>query len=307
MSRIRQLLRPEHRIVGGTLLLPAVGIVALGIAFSAYARLGPDTHASHTAAATDVPPPPPAPPLPPDPPVPPPAPHALPVQAPVPPMPPAPPQPPMTGSLHYGNSHDGYALVRKGREGFSMSGDLDDVDEIRSARRSIDGDFLWFRRDGGMSRFDKIPLYMTWAGVLATESEVAAYCQHFSNIVLHRVVNAPWVAGVERILRENPYSQEFVLVTATPQDEIIEILEAIKLRTCFSEVFGAPKKKGAAIHDSLSCREVPLSRCLMVGDARADMEAAAENGIPFLLRRHVSNKDVFCNYTGESVEDFVGL
>ncbi len=160
---------------------------------------------------------------------------------------------------------------------------------------------------GGMSRFDKIPLYMTWAGVLATESEVAAYCQHFSNIVLHRVVNAPWVAGVERILRENPYSQEFVLVTATPQDEIIEILEAIKLRTCFSEVFGAPKKKGAAIHDSLSCREVPLSRCLMVGDARADMEAAAENGIPFLLRRHVSNKDVFCNYTGESVEDFVGL
>ncbi|RZA16830.1 MAG: M56 family metallopeptidase, partial [Lysobacteraceae bacterium] len=40
MSRIRQLLRPEHRIVGGTLLLPAVGIIALGIAFQAYAKLG---------------------------------------------------------------------------------------------------------------------------------------------------------------------------------------------------------------------------------------------------------------------------
>lgn len=160
---------------------------------------------------------------------------------------------------------------------------------------------------GGMSRFEKIPLYLTWAGVPVTESEIAAYCKRFSDIVLHRVIDAPWVAGVERILRKNPYAQEFVLVTATPQDEIIEILDAIKLRTSFSEVFGAPKKKGAAIRDCLSCRDVPLSRCLMIGDARADMEAAVENGIPFLLRRHASNMEVFRNYTGDSVEDFVGL
>ena len=160
---------------------------------------------------------------------------------------------------------------------------------------------------GGMSRFDKMPLYMAWAGVSVTESGVAAYCQKFSDIVLRRVINAPWVAGVERILRENPYAQEFVLVTATPQDEIIEILNAIDLRHSFTEVFGAPTKKGAAIRDCLSRRDVPLAQCLMIGDARADMDAAVENGIPFLLRRHASNKDVFCNYSGDSVEDFVGL
>jgi phosphoglycolate phosphatase-like HAD superfamily hydrolase len=160
---------------------------------------------------------------------------------------------------------------------------------------------------GGMSRLDKMPLYMAWAGVSVTESRVAAYCQHFSDIVLRRVIDAPWVAGTERILRENPYAQEFVLVTATPHGEITEILEAIDLRHCFSEVFGAPTKKGAAIRDCLSRREVPLDRCLMIGDARADMEAALDNGIPFLLRRHASNREVFCNYTGDSVEDFVGL
>src|SRR5690606_37288771 len=55
MSRIRQLLRPEHRIVGGTLLLPAVGIVALGIAFQAYAQLG-TSHAAPTATAPPAPP-----------------------------------------------------------------------------------------------------------------------------------------------------------------------------------------------------------------------------------------------------------
>ena len=51
-------------------------------------------------------------------------------------------------TLRNDDSRAGYALVRKDREGISMSGDLDDVDAIRAARRSIDGDFIWFRRDG---------------------------------------------------------------------------------------------------------------------------------------------------------------
>ena len=152
MSRIRQLLRPEHRIVGGTLLLPAVGIVALGIAFQAYAKLGTTTHAAHaTTSEIPPPPPPPAPPRPPLPPVPPPAPSALPPQPPLPPAPPAPPVPPEPNarfSIHRDGSHDGYALVRRDRDGFSMSGDMDDVDDIKAAKRSIDGDFLWFRRGG---------------------------------------------------------------------------------------------------------------------------------------------------------------
>ena len=148
MSRIRQLLRPEHRIVGGTLLLPAVGIVALGIAFQAYAKLGTPTPATHAASSEIPPPAPPAPPSPPVPPVPPPAPGALPVQPPLPPTPPAPPQPSGQFSIHHDGSHDGYALVRHDRDSFTMSGDMDDVDDIKAAKRSIDGDFLWFRRDG---------------------------------------------------------------------------------------------------------------------------------------------------------------
>lgn len=160
---------------------------------------------------------------------------------------------------------------------------------------------------GGMSRFEKLPLYMAWAGLPVTEAGIALYFRQFSDIVLRRVIAAPWVAGVERILRENPYAQEFVLITATPQDEMTEILKAIDLRPSFSEVFGAPTKKGAAIRDCLARREMPLFRCLMIGDAKADLDAAEENGISFLLRRHASNQEVFCNYSGDSVEDFVGL
>lgn len=149
MPRIRQLLRPEHRIVGGALLLPAIGIVALGIAFQAYAKLGPDTQGTRITHA-DAPPPPPPPPAllpPPSPPAPPAAFDGLPPPPP-PPPPPALPRKPSKVSVHYGSNHDGYALVRKRQDGFAMSGDSDDIDEITAIKHRIDGDFLWFRRDG---------------------------------------------------------------------------------------------------------------------------------------------------------------
>ena len=159
MQRIRQLIRPEHRLVGGTLALPLVGIVAMGLAFQASAQLGPEPRpATATTLAPPAPPAPPAalddnpPPAPPAPPAPPsaldagalPAPPAPPAPA-IAPPPPPPAPPPAHRSKHDGN---GYALVRAGQEGFAMSGSSDDIATVRRLRQDIDGDFLWVRRDG---------------------------------------------------------------------------------------------------------------------------------------------------------------
>ncbi len=161
--------------------------------------------------------------------------------------------------------------------------------------------------NGGMSRFEKFPLYLEWAGESVTQEKVDACCRRFSQLALQEVINAPWVPGAEVILRRNPRQQEFVLVTATPQGEIEEILAAINLRACFSEVFGAPFGKQEAIRASLAARKLDASQCLMIGDAKADQDAALANDVPFLLRRHSSNRRVFENYTGDSVEDFLNL
>jgi hypothetical protein len=53
--------------------------------------------------------------------------------------------------LHSGAHHgaDGaFALVRGSEHGMNVSGDSGDWNEIEAAKRSIDGEFLWFR-DGG--------------------------------------------------------------------------------------------------------------------------------------------------------------
>ncbi len=161
--------------------------------------------------------------------------------------------------------------------------------------------------NGGMSRFEKIPLYLEWAGVSATQELVVEYCQRFGRFALQGVIDAPWVAGAEAFLRSNPYGQIFVLVTATPQEEIDEILAVLNLRACFVAVHGAPVRKIEAIRETLATRQCDPRRCLMIGDARADFEAAQANQVPFLLRRHATNAQVFERYTGDSVQDFTDL
>jgi phosphoglycolate phosphatase-like HAD superfamily hydrolase len=161
--------------------------------------------------------------------------------------------------------------------------------------------------NGGMSRFDKMPLYLKWAGETVTQYNVDDYCHRFSNLVFQGIVDAPWVPGAEAFLRNNKYQQEFVLVTATPQVEIEEILVALDLCSCFTDVYGSPMSKKEAISTTLAhCRIVPGS-CLMIGDSTVDYAAAQANRVPFLLRRHATNGQLFQQYSGDSVEDFTSL
>jgi hypothetical protein len=79
------------------------------------------------------------------------------------------------------------------------------------------------------------------------------------------------------------------------------------LTKCFVDVYGAPTRKQVAIRNTLLARGVDAIDCLMIGDARADLDAAVANQVPFLLRHHSSNTKIFATYTGTSVEDFTKL
>ena len=160
---------------------------------------------------------------------------------------------------------------------------------------------------GGMSRFDKLPLYMQWAGEKPTQSRVSELSDQFGKLVFQGVLDAPWVSGVETYLRNNPYQQKFVLVSATPQDELEQILLTLDLRKCFVDVFGAPTSKKESIRMTLATRSISPHECIMIGDAMADFEAAQACQLPFLLRRHETNASVFAGYTGPSVKDFTSL
>lgn len=161
--------------------------------------------------------------------------------------------------------------------------------------------------NGGMSRFKKIPLYLKWASEESIQERVDEFCNRFSEIAFQGVVEAPWVPGVENYLRSNPNDQIFILVSATPEEELGQILKELSLNNCFSKVFGAPTSKIDAISMTLKNLYIKPEQCLMIGDALADLEAAHTNQVPFLLRRHESNGKVFADYKGNSIKDLTEL
>lgn len=157
--------------------------------------------------------------------------------------------------------------------------------------------------NGGVSRFEKMPLYLTWAGELVSPAQVEAFCDRFSQSVLQEVIDAPWVSGVREYLLQHCAEQYFVLVTATPQEEIEHILVALELAHCFREVHGAPTQKASAIRAVLARQKCVPDQALMIGDAETDRQAAQANAVPFLLRRTPLNHSLQASYGGPMFDD----
>lgn len=157
--------------------------------------------------------------------------------------------------------------------------------------------------NGGMSRYDKIPVYLRWAEQEANAASVQLFCERFSELAYQGVIDAAWVPGVREYLEEQHSSQPFVLVTATPQEEIESILARLGIAHAFREVHGAPRTKTEAIADVLQRWRLAPAQAVFVGDASADLAAARANGVTFLLRRTTLNSHLQKDFIGPSFDD----
>lgn len=147
------------------------------------------------------------------------------------------------------------------------------------------------RLNGGMSRFDKIPLYLSWTNETITEKLVNKLCNDFSNLVKNKVINSPWVPGaLEFIEYIDSLGLTSYIVTATPQNEIIEILDDLKIKSLFKEIIGSPVKKTDAIRSIINKYKILNHNAIMIGDSNTDLIAARNNNIDFILRKTSENK-----------------
>ena len=156
---------------------------------------------------------------------------------------------------------------------------------------------------GGISRFEKIPLYLSWAGQPSDPVLVQEYCERFSNIVQQAVIDSPWVPGVYEYLKFNHERQCFILITGTPQKEIEKILQTLKIKHFFQEVHGAPKAKADVVKNALKRLYFAPEETLVVGDSRTDLEAAEKNNVAFLLRSTQINQNLKEKFSGPHFEE----
>lgn len=148
-------------------------------------------------------------------------------------------------------------------------------------------------KNSGLSRFEKIPIYLKIANIKYSESDILFWTDKYNKIVYERVINSKYVDGVLDLIKSRYRDQLFIIVTATPEYEIKKILLEIGISRYFSKVFGSPQRKFQAILKFIDENNIPKDQCLMIGDSMEDYICANKCKIDFLLRRHELNINIF--------------
>lgn len=156
----------------------------------------------------------------------------------------------------------------------------------------------------GMSRYKKIPLYLKWSNQKYSQRKINNIYKNLSVTLQDNVSKSPWVKGVFKYIKQNYKKQKFVLITATPQDEIEIILKRINLFKNFQEIYGYPHKKSKIINTSIKSYNFPKKNTLFIGDSKNDYNAAKKNDIHFILRKTKDNTNLQKIHRGYSLYNF---
>lgn len=159
--------------------------------------------------------------------------------------------------------------------------------------------------NSGMSRFDKLQIYLEWVGQAVTQPLIDEYLKNFSDLVKQKVIDSEWVPGALEYLENHSEKKFFFLVTATPQEEIEEIINELQIRKHFRKVTGSPINKKNAIKIILEEFLIEADRAVMIGDSTSDYKAAIENNLNFFLRKTKLNYSLQGLVKNNLIENFL--
>ena len=139
------------------------------------------------------------------------------------------------------------------------------------------------RRHGGMTRTDKFRYYhRDHLGRDLSDEEMAELCQKFSELVVDKVVGAQEIRGAGDFLKKWCSRLPCFVISATPQEEIRQIVRHRGMMGYFDEVLGAPASKKDNLQKLLNQFHLNPSKCCLFGDAESDYRAAHACGVEFI-------------------------
>jgi HAD superfamily hydrolase (TIGR01549 family) len=145
--------------------------------------------------------------------------------------------------------------------------------------------------NGGMSRYEKIPLYLSFTKNQISRHTIELYLKKYSDLVMENVVKSNYIEGVIDLLKFNKSKGlKSILITATPEREIYTILNQLNICSLFSAVYGAPINKKDIVRKLIE--NSPLQSFVFIGDSNSDYQAAVQNNIDFILRSADYNNDL---------------
>ena len=139
------------------------------------------------------------------------------------------------------------------------------------------------RLNGGISRLDKIQYsHAHFVGTPLSEDDLKDWGRRYSELVVDRVITAPWIRGAEEFFKEMQGRCKIFVISGTPEDELKQVIKARSMGHYFTEILGSPIKKPAHIRALLAAYRLEPTSCVFIGDALTDYYAARETGLHFL-------------------------
>lgn len=138
----------------------------------------------------------------------------------------------------------------------------------------------------GVSRYEKFHwIAQHLENRCITDAEVEVKAQQFSDLILTKVLAAPFVPGVENLLRElNSWNIPCLVASGTPQAELRRIVSSRGIGGYFQGVFGSPDKKNTIVERECQDNGWEPKECIFLGDAITDYRAAQVTGCKFFAR-----------------------
>ncbi len=144
---------------------------------------------------------------------------------------------------------------------------------------------------GGMSRFLKIRHYhKELLKQDLSEEELMLWAKKFSELVLEKVIQAPFIKGVQKFIHIlHQQRKSMFIVTGTPEDEIQRIIREKQLSSYFLEIKGSPRRKDDNLKYLLEKYFIDSHKSVFFGDSPEDFRAASSLGIQFMPINYCSN------------------
>jgi HAD superfamily hydrolase (TIGR01549 family) len=139
------------------------------------------------------------------------------------------------------------------------------------------------RRHGGMTRLEKFRHYYSEFLKKPLDDDVMErLCSEFSRLVVDQVVASPEIPGAEEFLAKWHDHTPCFVISATPDDEIRQIVRRRGLEGFFKEVLGSSASKTENLKRLLGKYALESAKCIFFGDAESDYRAAKECGVEFI-------------------------
>jgi HAD superfamily hydrolase (TIGR01549 family) len=146
----------------------------------------------------------------------------------------------------------------------------------------------------GVSRYDKIRyIQRNILKMPLAKDEFVGLCAEFSKLVCQRILECDFVPGAPEFLEKYHQRIPLFIVSATPQEEIRQIVKAKGLNSYFRGVYGSPKPKDYWVNRIVEEQELNHKEVFFVGDAMSDFRAARKNELFFIARVRDIENDAF--------------